>query len=447
MGEGRASLRRLIAAYVGLPEGSIKAACLSLWHRALASDFVGKLAETFATRILLIVLGMVSTVIIARILGPEGRGLYAVATAVGAIGVQFGNLGLHASNTYYVARDRKLLPALVGNTLVAGFGFGGLGALLLGVIFTLWPKLAPVHGFLLILALAWIPFGLAYLLFQNLLLGIHEVRDYNKIELFTKVFCVALIVLIIFLNFVSVITVLFATFITVILCFLWSFQRLRHHFQQPPSPSWALFKRNIRYGLKAYVAALFAFLVFRTNILMIQFMLGAEQSGYYSIASSIADMIVVIPVVVGTILFPRLSAMSNTREKWLFTKKVSVIIGFLMLSVVGVAALLASPVIRLLFGEAFMPAVPACVWLMPGIVILSINTCYMNFFGAIGMPMVVIYSPILGFVINILLNLLLIPSWGIAGASIAAVVAYCVMFLASLIYIHIFNQGYGVMIS
>ena len=61
--------------------------------------------ETYATRILLIGIGLVSAVIVARLLGPQGRGIYAVAAATGALGVQFGNLGLHTSNIYFVARD------------------------------------------------------------------------------------------------------------------------------------------------------------------------------------------------------------------------------------------------------------------------------------------------------------------------------------------------------
>src|SRR3972149_6606561 len=91
---------------------------------------------------------LVTSVLVARILGPEGRGLYAVAMAVGAIGVQFGNLGLHASNTYYVARERSLLPALIGNTLLVSFVVGGSGSVLAWIVFSLRPELAPVPGLL-----------------------------------------------------------------------------------------------------------------------------------------------------------------------------------------------------------------------------------------------------------------------------------------------------------
>ena len=198
---------------------SIKLLLIEYWWKMLASDFMRKIAETFAVRILLIGIGLVTSVIVTRILGPEGRGLYAVVIAIGAMGIQFGNLGLHASNTYYVSKDRSLLPALVGNTLVVSFAFGGGGAFVAWIVFSLWPNIAPVGGFLLIIALVWIPFGLAYMLIQNLLLGLQEVRAYNVIELTTKILSVCFIVVVIAFNLISVATIFSTAFVSLLISF------------------------------------------------------------------------------------------------------------------------------------------------------------------------------------------------------------------------------------
>lgn len=423
-----------ISAFIAT-HGGIWQASVALYRGVIASDFVRKVAETFATRILLIGIGLVTSVIVARILGPEGRGLYAVAAAIGAIGVQFGNLGLHASNTYSVAKDRELLPTLVGNSLLVSFVFGGSGAILAFIIFSLWPSIAPIQGLLLILGLAWIPFGLAYLLLQNLLLGIHEVRAYNKIELIMQVFTVSLIGLVIAFRAVRVETVFAAGLITLIVSFAWALWGLQTHNRRFLIPSITLFKDNIRYGLKAYLAAFFAFLVLRIDLLMVKYMLGAEQTGYYSIAVTMADMVYMLPVVIGTILFPKLSAMPNSQKKWKFTKKVTAGLGLVIAILAGVAALLAEPVVRLLYGQAFVPSVPAFVWLMPGIVLLSINVVYMNYFASIGMPLITVYSPGTAAILNITLNLKLIPQLGIVGASISSTLSYGLMLAASAIYI------------
>ena len=115
-------------------------------HKMLSAAFVQQVLAMYVTRIVLIGIGLVTTVIVARILGPEGRGLYAVAMAIGAIGVQCGTLGLHTVNSYAVAKDRSSLPGLLGNTLAASAIVGALALMGTYTVLAIWPKLAPLHG-------------------------------------------------------------------------------------------------------------------------------------------------------------------------------------------------------------------------------------------------------------------------------------------------------------
>jgi len=404
------------------------------FQRLLLSDFIRKVSGTFATRALLIGIGLITTVIVARVLGPEGRGLYAVALAISTIGVQFGNLGLHASNTYYVAKNPELLPALIGNTLVISFGVGTLIGVLIWLTFFLWPNLAPLNKFLLILSLVWIPFGLAYLLIQNLLLGIGNVRAFNLIELFSKLLGIALIGLVLLSDKITVERVFLASFFTLVISFVWALWQLESKAGAFPLPSFSLFKENIFYGLKAYLAAFFAFIVLKVDLLMIQYLLGKEQAGYYSIAVTMADMVISLPVVIGTILFPKLSAMSDQCNKWEFTKKMAKMVTGIMIIVTTSAVLLGKPVVQFLFGNDFAPAVPAFNWLLPGIFLISVNIILMNYFASVGIPNITIYSPAAAMIINIILNLMLIPNFGIVGASISSTVSYGIMFSLSIIY-------------
>jgi O-antigen/teichoic acid export membrane protein len=399
------------------------------------SNFVQNVAETLVTRILLIGIGLITSVIVTRILGPTGRGFYAIAITVGALGVQFGNLGLHASNTYSIAKRPELLPKLVSNSLLVSFLFGGLGGTFFGGVLLVWPNFVQIQGFLLILTLAWIPFGLAYLLLQNLLIGIQDMRSYNLIELGQRVFSFLMVGAVILLHVVNVETIYLTGLITLIVSFIWTLKRLRIRLLSFPSPSVPLFKENLRYGMKAYVAALFAFLVLRVDLLIIQYMRGVEQAGFYSIAVAVADLVYLLPVIIGTILFPRLSAMSSDRERWRFTCIVARWVGVMMLVIAGVLALVAEPLVALLYGRSFLSAVPALIWLMPGMVMLSINTIYMNYFASTGMPPITVYSPGIAAVLNILLNIKLIPPLGIVGASIASTVAYGMMLAISLVYL------------
>ena len=111
-----------------LPGNSFFAKSIFYIQELIKSDFFKKVAETFSTRILLILLSLATGVMIARTLGPEGRGFFAMAMFVGAMGVQLANLGIHSSNTLYVSRDNSFLRPLLGNSLAIGLGFGGFAA-------------------------------------------------------------------------------------------------------------------------------------------------------------------------------------------------------------------------------------------------------------------------------------------------------------------------------
>ena len=404
--------------------GGIFRACHALYYDLINSDFVRKVAETFATRILLIGIGLVTSVIVARILGPEGQGLYAVAVVIGVIGVQFANMGLHASNTYYVARDRKLLPSLVGNTLVASFVFGGIGAAITLVIFSMWPKLSPIDGPLLTLALLWIPLGLAYMLLQNLLLGIQEVRTYNKIELANKVFAVSSICLLILMGAVTVETIYSVGLFVLIVSLFWILRQLKGHIHCSPIPSFALFKNSLSYGFKAYISAFAALMIQRVDLLMINYYLGKKQAGLYSIAVSLIDMLFLLPIVVGTIAFPKLCAMGEWHQRLKYTKKIVTVMIGIIIPLIIIIFFTAEFIITTLYGVNFAASAGPLSWFLPGLFVWSIEVMYRKLLISIDYPSAIVWSWIGAFCLNIALNFVLIQRFGINGAAAASSLTY-----------------------
>lgn len=404
-------------------------ALAALRRRIEDPAFVRAVAGTYATRVALVVLGMITSIIVARALGPAGRGLYAVALTVGAVGVQFGHVGLHAANTYYVARDRRLLPALLGNSLVASLVVGGVGSLLAWGLFLARPGWAPVHGLLLALALLWVPFGLGDTLLQNLLIGIDRVRAYNVVTLVTKVLGLALLVVVVLAGWVNV-PVVFATGLaTVVTALVWQAGLLRR-LAGAAGPSVALFRSSLRYGGKAYLANFFSFLVLELDILMLQYLRGAEATGYYSIAAAMGNMVYMLPVVIGTILFPRLAAEADVRVRWRRALRAALGVGVALVPGLVGLALLARPLVSALYGVAFAPAVPPFLWLAPGLVFLSLSTVLGTVMGASGMPAYAIVPSLVAAALNVALNLVLIPRMGATGAALASTITYfCLLVL------------------
>jgi O-antigen/teichoic acid export membrane protein len=401
---------------------------VGFYRKMTTSDFVQNVAETLVTRILLIGIGVITSVIVTRILGPHGRGLYAVALLVGAMGVQFGNLGLHASNTYSAARDRSLVPALVGNSVIISFAFGIIWSICAWAFFKSYPHWAPVQNPLLALALSYIPIGLAYMLLQNLLIGIQKVRTYNKIELVAAILNVGITCLLILLRAVYVETIFSSALIVMVISFLWVLFYLKKHLNFSFTSSYPLFKDNIRYGLKAYFAALFAFLVIRVDLLMVKYILGPEQAGYYSVAVGLGDLVFMLPVIIGTILFPKLSALSSRQERWKLTRTLTLLTALVMLILVASASVLAKSIIPLLYGLAFLPAVPAFQCLMPGIFFLGIEVVVVQFINSMGFPIHVVYIWGFSTLLNIAMNLYAIEKYGIIGAAIVSSISYLIVF-------------------
>jgi O-antigen/teichoic acid export membrane protein len=407
---------------------AIQAGAARLWHAAAGTELRRDVLETYAVRLFVVAITFATAVVVTRQLGPSGRGLYAVAVTIGAIGAQFGNIGLHASNMYYVAKDRALLPALTGNTLAVSL-LMSIPTALSGIALVLWPKLAPVHGTLLFLALASVPAGLLYQLTQGLLLGASEVRAYNKIEYSSRILALALIGILAFAGFRAVEPFYFVTLAAAILSFVWAIVRLRKVSPSRPMLSLTVFRQSIGVGLRAYLIAFFGFLVLRIDLLMVKYMLGATEAGFYSISQVLSENTMMFPVVVGLLLFPKLSGITDRQAKLRLANKAVLATAALMLPAVSIAPLIASPLISIAFGRTFLPAVAPFAWLMPGTFFLGLETVMVQLLNSEGFPTVIIVAWIADTVVNVALNLWAIPRYGISGASIVSSVCYFLMFL------------------
>lgn len=402
----------------------------------LAAAFVKQLLAMCITRISLIAIGLITTVVVARILGPEGRGLYAVAMAIGAIGVQCGTLGLHTVNSYAVAKDRSSLPGLVGNSLAVAALVGALAMTGAYIAVAIRPQIAPLGGSLLFLALLWIPFGLAYTLVQCLLLGVNAIAVYNRAELANRTLALAMIVGLFLLHVVSPQAVVAVGLVMTAGACAAAVRHLVRDSGRAPRPSWKLFTGNFSYGLRAYLGTFFCFLVSRTDVLMLKYLAGTEAAGHYSIAGTMADNVSILPVIVASLLLPKLSATADIGRKYALMKKTVVGTTLILVPLFGVTMLLAPWAIRVLFGQAFAPAAPAYLWLMPGMLFLGIEVVAVQFLNSIGCPIVVVWIWFGCALVKVIANFRVIPIYGVSGASVVASCVYllALVLIASVVY-------------
>ena len=397
---------------------------------SLRSPLLRSVAATVATRFTLLGIGLATTVLIARALGPEGRGTYAIAVAMTALAVQFGNIGLHASNTWVLARDKTALGSVIANSVWASLTLGILLAAVFIFLSFLMPGLFGLPLPVLAIAVVGIPVGLAYLLSQNLLIAIDRISFLNATEFGQRV---AILVLILVVGLAGALTPFAAIAVGTVAVAAATCSvllRLSRELDGKPRGDLHLFRSNLSYGARAYVAALISFLVMRIDVFLIQAVQGTEQVGLYSVAVALADILLILSTTVGQLAFPRLAAMKDDADRRSLTKRL--FLGATGATLVaGILAIpLSGPAITLLFGPSFAGSRDAFVWLLPGVLFLAGYSLLANYFAAVGMPAIVVVAPLVGLLLNIPLLLLLLPIAGLIGASVASSISYAVMLAA-----------------
>jgi O-antigen/teichoic acid export membrane protein len=162
-----------------------------------AATFAKETALTLVARIAGLLLALTTSVVIARTLGPEGNGIYTLATLFPLLLVTFTNLGIGPATVYHVAQDKYPLKEVLGNNIVLSVVTGSVASLVGLVIILLFrdrlfPTVAPTY---LMLALLLVPvtlFGQHYV--NQILLGARRIKDFNAANLLHKLFLLLLVV-------------------------------------------------------------------------------------------------------------------------------------------------------------------------------------------------------------------------------------------------------------
>ncbi len=376
---------------------------------------------TVVVRMSRIALGLVTSILTARFLGPGGRGDYTLVVTLATLVVQFGNFGLNSSNTYLVAKDRGLYSGLVSNSVATAALSIPLSAITVWVAFSLDSR----GGNWLWWAAALAPPSLFILLGTNLLVGMGRIGLFNAFEFGSSVVVVPLIVVAGLIGtgvggmlFASA-TAAWMTAIALLVVLLRGHIRIRFDS--------AVFMAGVRFAAKAYLVTLLGFLLLRTNVFLLDRFTGSAELGQYSIAAQIADVLIVLPSSVALVLFPKL--VSERDRRWSMLLRSTRTTAALIVVLCGAAAALASPLIGFAFGAAFTPAVPMLLFLLPGIVLLAGTTILSQYLAARGLPVTLAGAWAIALLVGIAAGSILIPSAGGVGASMGLSIAYAVLFV------------------
>jgi O-antigen/teichoic acid export membrane protein len=375
---------------------------------------------------------VVSSVIVARWLGAEGLGSLAVLNVTIALALQIGSAGLPSANTYFIAQDRHHLAPLWANALSFALLAGGALALAIIGLAAIKPGLFGYIPFPLIaIASASIPFQLITLLGLNLFLGLNRIGRFNILDAAAQLFTLANALLALVLlgaGLRLLVSLNTAAAILISLLIVWmtgrllSEQRDRRSFR----PDAGLFKRMAGYGLRAHVSLVAAMLIFRADLMIVNHFRGAAEAGVYSVASQVAMMLMLLPGVIGTLLMPRVTSAGDRQGE--FTMRATRHTAFVMFCLCLVAAP-AALMLPLLYGPTFAGATVQLWILLPGVYLVGIEAVLVQHFNSTGLPAAIPVFWLVTLMVNVALNLLLVPAWGAPGAAIASTISYTLIFV------------------
>jgi O-antigen/teichoic acid export membrane protein len=387
---------------------------------------------TITTRVLQLFLGIGIFVIIARILGPELKGVYSLAILLPSLLVSFGTFGIGQASIFYIG-SRKYPPKDIFATNIILSFFLGIVGFLIGLIIIIFFSSAlfpEVEKGYLILALFLIPLQLCFTVFNRFLLGLQKIKQFN---------IVSILQVLAFLIFLSIFLLFKAGVSAAIIAYVSSYLvgiavSVYLAYQNISDFHWHFNKLYacdaFTYGFKISLGNAIGTFRYKINIFLVNAFLDPIAVGLYVAAVEISEKIWLISQSAGLVLFPRVS--SETDKKKLKELTPLVCRNVIFVTLLGAFFLLFAGrfLIVLLYSDKFLDSVLPFQILLVGVVAMSGGKVLSNDLYGRNRPELNIYINSITIILNIILNILWISKYGIIGASWATSISYIVSFLS-----------------
>jgi len=371
----------------------------------------------------------------ARYLGAEGFGILSFALAFTGIFGVFADLGLKTLTVRDVARDKSLAGKYLRNIIaikiflvIITFGLIVITIYLLG-----YPKQTIKVVYFIALSVIFNAFsGMYYSIFQA-----YEKMEYQSLgNILSNI--------LIFLGFLFAISqgfsvIVFASiyFLVSIIIFGYTLFIYEQKFILPKIEfDWEFWKAKIKEALPFGLTGTFITIYLWMDSVMLSFVKGEEVVGWYNAAYKLILTLLFIPGIINTAIFPSMSRfyISSQNSLKLIHEKY-----FKFMLVIGIpigigTTFLADRIILLIYGEDFIPTIIILKILIWSLVLIFFRTSFDRLFESIGKQIIVSEAFGIGVILNLILNLTLIPKYSYIGAAVATVITDLVIFILLIVF-------------
>jgi O-antigen/teichoic acid export membrane protein len=390
-------------------------------QRSYFQDILSVLGSNVAVTICNLAIG----IILSRLLGAAGYGMYSSIIVVPIMVIGFTQLGIRRSAIYHIGLkkdpDKNIVSALFILLLISS-----ILSILICTLVYLYSESNTYNPLLIGIVFLTIPLLLGNVFAGGFFLGKEQIRRANYLNAAPSVINLVFVILFVLFLKWSVLGAFIAVALSNLVTFSFVCRILvaHDHFRITWKYHEHLMKSMVRLGIMNALAIFIMQLNYRFDILMLKKMSTLEQVGFYSLATQIAEQLWHIPYAIETIIMSR---SANAKDNEFVNKTVASIFRVsLLIGIVGCVTLFfVSPfLIPLLFGSEFVQSVPLIQAILPGILLLVAFRILNSRLIGMGKPQNAIWTFLPALFLNIGLNILWIPKYGALGSAWATNVSY-----------------------
>ena len=379
------------------------------------------------------IIGLATQIIAARYLGDKGYGSYSLAFALSGIFTVFLDMGL----SIYICKQVSHYPEKANRYLKSVFDLKKIlalpvvGALICLVL--LMPGESEIQVVVCAIGLALVVNG-----FTEMYLAVFRAFEWMSLV------CVLLVVqraLFFALGFISLLmgylVVPFSIIFLVVSVFSlilarWNMQKRSEG--REPLLDWGLSKTILKKSLPVCGIFLFSYIYFRIDVVIVYFLIGEAETGWYNAAFKWVEVLALLVASIRSALFPTLSRVySDPGNQFQSICKEAVRYLFLIGLPLTVGTFVLAPeLVKLLYGDLYEMTVQILQIMALGFFLICVNEFAIFLLLSADRFSEVLKVVFLGSVLNIVLNILAIPKWGVIGA--AAVAGLTELFLFFMLY-------------
>jgi len=403
----------------------------TLWFTSLYTLFAS---------LVVVAANLVTDVLIARTLGPEGKGSYALIITSGYVYMVVLGQSLSTGLAYVVSRNKPAIGSLTLQLLGVGLAQFALAfTLLLGIQHMgISGAFLPANADLVVLLLAAVLPVVQNLgeYWRMILIAQHEAVKANQLVMVQRMLQVGFLVVLACLYYFGGVRFGYTLVVGLV---VFSFAIMNGFFIRRLAGEFTWGSSGladiVRFSVPVYLGDLFKALNYRLDVFFVSFFQNARELGFYITAVGTANLILLVASAFATNLLPRVASTQASAEDNAHrtAQIVRIIFWFNLACALGLGGV-SFWLLPFLYGPVFINSVPALLLILPGTWLLSLMFILASYINGIGKPRVNLYISMVALVVTVILDTTLIPRYSIEGAAVASSMAYSLATLLSMAY-------------